>query len=75
MGFKITFANQKTEIEVEGGTLADACKSAGYPLNLVCGGKGLCGKCAVTVEREGKPEKVLACRTVVDRDMTVYLEK
>ena len=57
MGFKITFANQKTEIEVEGGTLADACKSAGYPLNLVCGGKGLCGKCAVTVEREGKPEK------------------
>lgn len=74
MGFKITFANQKTEIEVEGGTLAETCKLAGYPLNLVCGQMGTCGKCAVTVKREGKTERVLACRTAVDRDMTVFLE-
>lgn len=74
MGFKITFANQKKEVAVEGGTLADACKQAGYPLNLVCGKMGICKKCMVVVERDGKKEKVLACRTNVDRDMIVYLE-
>ena len=74
MGFKITFANQKKEIEVEGGTLADTCKLAGYPLNLVCGGMGTCGKCTVTVEREGKREKVLACKTFVNQDETIYLQ-
>ena len=75
MGYKIIFVNQKKEVEVEGGTLADACALAGYPLNLVCGRMGTCGKCAVTVERDGKKEKVLACKTMVERDEKIYLER
>ncbi len=74
MGYRILFANQKKEIVVEEGTLADACEQVGFPLNLVCGKMGVCGKCAVTVERNGMREKVLACRTVVERDEIVYLE-
>lgn len=74
MGFNIKFVNQKKDITVEGGTLADACALAGFPLNLVCGGKGTCGKCSVTVKRNGKLQKVLACKTIVDRDEEVYLE-
>lgn len=74
MKYNITFVNQKKEIAVEGGTLAEACEQAGFPLNLVCGGMGICGKCAVTVERNGGFEKVLACKTMVEQDERVYLE-
>lgn len=41
MRYHIRFMNQNTEIFVERGTLAQACAGAGYPLNLVCGGRVL----------------------------------
>ena len=47
--YKVSFPNQKIEIEApQGITLAEAAALAGLPLNLVCGGKGLCGKCPVS---------------------------
>ncbi|MDO4554189.1 MAG: ASKHA domain-containing protein [Lachnospiraceae bacterium] len=73
MEYKVKFMNQSREISVTGGTLAEACQAAGFPLNLICGGKGTCGKCAVTVERNGQKEKVLACKTMVEQDEMVYL--
>lgn len=45
----------------------------GYELRAPCGGKGLCGKCLVTLVKDGREEKVLACRTKVDADCTVIL--
>lgn len=77
MHYKINFIRQKKEIDAEGGTLAEICALAGYPLDLVCGGKGTCGKCLVNIKRKGKTavEKVLACKTIVDQDMEVYLDK
>lgn len=42
-------------------------RDAGIAPDAPCGGNGTCGKCTVLVD--GIP--VLACRTVVDRDMTV----
>lgn len=74
MSYTIRFVNQNKEIMVEGGTLAQACEKAGYPLHLVCGGKGICGKCKVTVERDGKLVQVLACREKVRQDETIYIE-
>ena len=71
--FRICFVNQGAEIEVAGGTLAEACDAAGYPLNLVCGGMGTCGKCRVVIEEDGEKKEVLACMTEVDRDLTVHL--
>jgi len=41
----------------------------GIPVPTPCGGRGVCGKCGVQVE--GSWEKVRACRTLIDGDMTV----
>lgn len=70
---EVFFEYYNKTVHVENGTLlADACSKAGYPLDLVCGGKGTCGKCKVLIERE-KKEFVLACRTKIEQDITVYL--
>lgn len=77
MSYHIYFIHQKKEITVEGGTVADACNKAGFPLNLVCGGHGTCGKCIVTIQNKSNTEKkkVLACQTNVTEDMDIYLEE
>ena len=54
---------------VEGETLLSALCREGLAVDAPCGGNGTCGKC--TVEVDGR--KVLACRTAVDRNMTVTL--
>lgn len=72
----IKLPNQNAAFETSGGvTISQACAAAGFPMDLVCGGRGTCGKCAVRIDRNGVSETVLACRTVVDCDMTVYLEE
>jgi uncharacterized 2Fe-2S/4Fe-4S cluster protein (DUF4445 family) len=48
----------------EGGRLDEVLRSAGIPLNLYCGGRGLCGKCVVEIVRgkvspPGGPEAAL----------------
>ena len=70
MQYRITVMPQKQNIHaVAGGNLLQALQSAGFLVNAVCGGIGSCGKCKVLVDGE----EVLACQTVVDRDMTVTL--
>ena len=74
--YSIKLPNQNTAFETPGGvTISQACAAAGFPMDLVCGGRGTCGKCAVQIERNGVRETVLACRTLVDCDMTVHLEE
>lgn len=74
MSYTIRFANQNKEIIMEKGTLAQACEKAGYPLPMVCGGKGLCGKCRITVKRNGISEQVLACKEEIQQDEILYIE-
>lgn len=70
MQYCITVMPQKQNISAfSGENLLQTLRSAGFFVNAACGGNGSCGKCKVLVE--GK--EVLACRTVVDRDMTVTL--
>lgn len=55
----------------DGSTLADALRSAGFALDFDCGGRGVCGRCAVPVSDlsdSAPPTRRLACRTLVDRD-------
>lgn len=75
MSYQVYLINQKKEITVDGGTIADACEKAGFPLNLVCGGNGTCGKCAIFIKKKGiqEREKVLACQTYIREDIEVYL--
>ena len=54
-----------------GVNLLDVLKENGIYPDAPCGGKGTCGKCTMLVNGTD----VLACRTVVDRDMTVVLPK
>ena len=68
----VTFLPDGISVPVEAGcTLLQAQIAAGLRPDAPCGGKGTCGKCKVSLE--GKD--VLACQTLVDRDMTVFTER
>lgn len=66
--YTVTFLPEGISVPVEEGmTLLQAQIAAGLRPDAPCGGKGTCGKCRVWLGGE----EVLACRTSVDRDMTV----
>ena len=66
--YQVTFLPDGITAAVEEGTtLLAAQAAAGLRPDAPCGGNGTCGKCRVRVDGA----EVLACRTVVDRDMTV----
>jgi len=54
-----------------GEKLSECLVSAGVFLDAPCGGKGRCGKCLVQLSPQGKP--VLACQTLIENEMNVYL--
>jgi len=67
--YTITFLPEGITVSVpEGRDLLQAQIAAGLRPDAPCGGKGICGKCRVTVDGQ----EVLACQTEVRRDMTVY---
>lgn len=70
MAYTVTFLPEGKQIAVSGGTLLEAQIAAGLRPDAPCGGRGTCGKCKA--ELEGT--EVLACQTMVDRDMTVTLK-
>ncbi len=85
--FKITFRPAgKTAFVPEGMSILEAAAGAGIVFNTVCGGKGICGKCAVFVLRPDEIEttkngkigdaedKVLACQYNVKGDIVVNTE-
>ena len=51
--YHIHFAGFGENILVDGGTVAEACRLAGHPLDLVCGGNGTCG---TDEKREGNDQ-------------------
>lgn len=66
----ITLPGQNRNISVPAGTkLLDALRENSIYLDAPCGGNGTCGKCKVLVDGV----EMLACQTLVDRDMTVVL--
>ena len=70
MPHSITVLPANQTVNAAGGdSLLSVLRSAGFIVDAPCGGDGRCGKCRVLL----KGKEVLACRTVVDRDMTVTL--
>lgn len=63
--------NGKTEYAPHGTLLSDILNKSGKGVEHLCGGKGICKKCTVTVD--GKPE--LSCRYKIESDITVYFDK
>lgn len=63
----LVIPSENLKINVAPGTLLlDALRQNGVRLDAPCGGSGKCGKCRVLADGR----EVLACRTVIDRDMT-----
>lgn len=70
--YTVTFLPDHIAITVEAGTtVLQAQIAAGLHPDAPCGGKGTCGKCKVILDGN----EVLACQTVVDRELTVYTKQ
>ena len=70
--FTITFKPDNKQISIHSGArLIEAAGQAGIILNTVCGGKGICKKCLVKLEPDGR--EVLACQHRVEIDLTVTI--
>lgn len=70
MAHRITVLPKKLNIDAANDdTLLSVLRSTGLAVDAPCGGDGRCGKCRVIVDGV----EMLACKTVVDRDMTVTL--
>ncbi len=72
--YTVNFINQDISIKaVEGSSLAKICNEAGFLPDLVCGGKGTCGKCKIETEVNNEKTIVLACQTKIYSDLNIYL--
>ena len=84
--YTVTFLpEEKTIPAARGKSLLEVAKAAGIPINSICGGEGVCGKCKVLVKsgkvtakptmfltrREIQRGMALACQTYVDGDAVV----
>ena len=70
MLYDVTVMPRKQKIEAAAGeNLLKVLRAAGFFVNAVCGGNGSCGKCKVWIDGQ----ETRACRTIIDRDMTVVL--
>ncbi len=72
---KLTFMPQQHTAQYPPGTkISAAAEAAGFPLDLVCGGRGRCKKCTVLLQEEGrKPREVLACQEELHADALVQI--
>jgi len=88
--YKLTFLPDGKKIEAsEGSTILEASQAAEVPINSLCGGNGVCGRCRVQVadgkvradarsmsflsKDEIKAGYVLACQTKLDGDMEIII--
>ena len=70
--FTVTFEPDGRQISIHAGaTLVEAAGRAGIILNTVCGGKGICKKCAVFLAQDSR--EVLACQYRVESDLIVTI--
>lgn len=71
---KIISYGREKEVSFSGEkTLLSVFRENGVILSAPCGGRGKCGKCAVTVLDNGVSTRVLSCQTPAKDGMTVLL--
>ncbi len=70
--YRIRFLPANKTIEVtEGTTILKAEQMAGLKPDAPCGGRGICGKCNVTIRRNYESTVVSACQTRIEGDMVI----
>ena len=68
--YRIDVLPHGKSLQAEAGeNLLQLLRASGFAPDAPCGGNGRCGKCTVLIDGA----EVLACRTVINRDMAVYL--
>ncbi|MDD3306221.1 MAG: ASKHA domain-containing protein [Acetobacterium sp.] len=73
---RVFFPLLDKSIMVEAGkTVAETCALIGFPQNLVCGGKGTCKKCLVTIRENDLVSEVLSCQHLISEDMAILISK
>jgi len=81
MGLTLKSAKREVTVPVSEAPLLEQVRDAGLPLEAACGGKGICGRCAVFLEEgryrvcdesiaiePGERREELACMTCVEGD-------
>ena len=70
--------NKKTIMAEQGDLLMTVLAENGYSIATPCGGNGTCGKCKVWVVSDTETEEpftngsyLYACKTYIDRDLTI----
>lgn len=86
--YRVDFKPSGASVEVQAGTsIQEAIAQAGLSINLLCGGQGRCGRCKVVVEQGSVKRRsisrltsteleqgyALACQTMVEGDLTVFI--
>ncbi len=70
--YSITFKPDGVQISIHAGaTVLEAAAQAGIILSSICGGKGICKKCIVNLEPDGR--QVLACQHRIKSNLTVTI--
>ncbi|MEE9371219.1 MAG: 2Fe-2S iron-sulfur cluster-binding protein, partial [Sedimentisphaerales bacterium] len=70
--FNVTFRPDGRQVSIHAGaTLIEAAGQAGIILNSICGGKGTCRKCLVSIGPDA--EQVRACHYRIQSDVTVTI--
>jgi uncharacterized 2Fe-2S/4Fe-4S cluster protein (DUF4445 family) len=70
--FNVKFEPDGKNISIhEGATLLEAASRAGIIINTPCGGKGICGKCLLQLQPDGKT--VCSCQHHIESDLTVRI--
>jgi len=70
--FYVTFKPDGKQVAANADvTITEAAAKAGIILNSVCGGRGICKKCIVNLEPDGR--QVLACQHRIESNLTVTI--
>ncbi|MDR3237930.1 MAG: ASKHA domain-containing protein [Spirochaetia bacterium] len=73
---KITILPELRSADVPAGiTLLAALDSMGIAVDSPCGGRGICGKCLIKTSGSHTSGELLACRCIVEDDITLSLPK
>ncbi|MHC5075493.1 MAG: ASKHA domain-containing protein [Planctomycetota bacterium] len=70
--FNVIFEPDGQKISIhKGDTILEAALRAGIIINTPCGGKGICQKCLVTLQKDS--ESVCACQYNIESNLTVLI--
>ena len=78
MAFHVTISSSQRRVETtaeEGELILTVLRREGFAVTAICGGRGACGKCTVTLISGDRKRRVLACRNRINGDCSIVTEE